>query len=506
MNDGVRRHGRWLVAGTVGLATLLGCPKSGTSLPPPPPAAASAEIPSAPTVAADDPTDDPSPSPAVETGSAPQLVRSVPLLATDLTEVLLGDAVTLPAVILYFSTGCPHCWNVAPEFQEACDDLAGDGVSCIAVASVSTRLGGLREFSEATGLSCPAYVDYAAKFRDAHGMSATPTALYFAADGRIAFAADPFYRGASLALRRAVAEDQGRDPDSIWQADRYYGSRPCAVCHEVEYNSWLLSPHGVAIQRLPGDTHEDRACLRCHATATGEPGGFVDLLTTGHLRDVGCEACHGRAGGHTSGGLRPDRPQPTDSCRSCHDPGHSLSFDAATAMAAIDHELAGRLPREQWNTRRTDLEQGRTERVALQMVTGECAGDSSCAACHAEEVDAWAAGPHATALQTLIDEGSRRDESCLACHQVAGPCSEAPPPRKQPGISCEACHGAAADHVSSDGQTPPPGLRAEHAAECVVEPVCRGCHTEIRDPGWDLTARLAGVHPHAGPDPAPGTP
>jgi hypothetical protein len=421
------------------------------------------------------------------------LDRAVALLATDLSETKLADAAPLPLVILYFSTSCPHCWNVAGEFQQACDALAPLGVNCIAIASAASRLGGVRDFAAQTGLTIPAFVDYAGAFRDANGMSSTPTAVYANEAGEVVHGADPFYRGAGLALRMAVVEDRGLDPESAWVAGAHVGSRACARCHETAYNSWLLSAHSVAIRDLPGDSHEDPACLRCHATATGHKDGFVDLTTTSHLRDVGCESCHGPSGGHTPAGMDPARPAPRDGCSSCHDDGHGLAFDLDRALPGIDHQLAETLPREQWGARRLDIEEGRAPRTALAIPDGDCTGSASCEECHVAIHAAWAASPHGRARSTLVEAGSGRDPACLACHVPESPCETRK--RREPGVPCEACHGPGRAHVDTEGTAPLGGLTPAHAVECVVEPTCRTCHTDVRDPGWELAPRLTGIHP-----------
>ena len=441
-----------------------------------------------------------SPSPAAPPAEAEEsmrLDRSVVLLAADLTEQKLLDAAPLPLAILYFSTSCPHCWNVAGEFQQACDAMAPLGVNCIAIASSGSRLGEVREFAEQTGLTCPAFVDYAGAYRDAHGMSSTPTALYVNETGVVVHGADPFFRGAGLALRMAAAEDRGMDPDSAWVAGAHLGARACAACHEAAYNSWLLSAHSVAIRDLPGDTHEDPACLRCHATAHGQEDGFVDLATTSHLRDVGCESCHGPSGGHTPAGKDPDRSDPRDGCLQCHDGDHGLSFDLERALPGIDHSLAETLPREQWGTRRLDIEEGRLPRTALTLPSDDCTGSASCEECHAEIHAAWAASPHGQARATLVEAGSGRDPVCLGCHVPQSPCGTRK--RREPGVTCEACHGPGRAHLDTEGTAPLGGLTPAHAVECVVEPSCRACHTDVRDPDWELAPRMDGIHPVKSP-------
>ncbi len=421
---------------------------------------------------------------------ASKLEGSIPLLTTEMTEVQLSEAAALPTLVLYFSTTCPHCWNVAPEFQESCDRLAEHGVQCLGVVSSSSRLGQLRDFAERTGVRFPLYLDYAGRFRDTFEMASTPTGLFFDERGQALTRAAPYYRGASTTVEMAIAEHQGRDPEGVWEVGRYVGTRACSPCHMTEYNSWLLSSHAVTTVRLPAETHLDPACTACHGTASGEPGGFVDLATTGHLRDVGCEACHGPSGGHGPDGVEPSDAAGT--CVRCHDADHTLAGDLAPLVASLDHHLADSVPQERWDLRRLQLAEGQHERLGLAVATAECAGPDACEACHAAQFAAWSASPHGHARQTLVDEGSGRDASCLECHVPAGACD--PVSKKAPGVTCEICHGPAAAHAA-DPAVAVSGIRSSTAPLCVVEPLCRECHTESRDPQWDLEARSAQVHP-----------
>ena len=54
------------------------------------------------------------------------------------------------------------------------------------------------------------------------------------------------------------------------------------------------------------------------------------------LEGVGCETCHGRGGPH----LSPDFVQNhayEESCRSCHNPEHSLGFEYASFLPRVSH-------------------------------------------------------------------------------------------------------------------------------------------------------------------------
>jgi len=471
----------------VAIALLLAAASCRTpgSLPSPPPTVSSADEAAAP---ADGPLTQASPPQRANR----LLEGSIPLLSTDMTEADLSEVAAPPTLVLYFSTTCPHCWNVADEFQRSCERLATQGVQCLGVVSARSSLGAIRDFAAQTGLSSPLYLDYAGQFRDSYRMESTPSGVYFGEGGDVTFVAAPYYRGASLAVEVAVAEERGMDPATVWQTGRWYGARACGKCHEREYNSWLLSSHSVTTVRLPGETHLDPECLRCHATGSGSDGGFVDLVTTGHLRDVGCEACHGPAGGHTPAGVMPI--DPTTSCVGCHDPDHALSLDVLAMVERLDHGRSERLARERWELHRLQLAEGQHERIGLRFPLGECVDEpAACAQCHPDQVAAWQAGPHGRAMDTLFAEGSQKDEACLACHAPESPCAQ-PKKLAERGIGCAACHGPAGEHAV-DGTAAVVGLRGASAEHCVVEPVCRRCHTATRDEGWELGIRMAGVHP-----------
>jgi hypothetical protein len=50
-----------------------------------------------------------------------------------------------------------------------------------------------------------------------------------------------------------------------------------------------------SIERVKkGLTQEEiRGCYACHTTGYGQPGGFISIEKTPHLKNAGCEVCHG---------------------------------------------------------------------------------------------------------------------------------------------------------------------------------------------------------------------
>ena len=79
----------------------------------------------------------------------------------------------------------------------------------------------------------------------------------------------------------------------------YVGSDVCQKCHEKEYDTFMKyakkSKSYESIERVKkGLTAEEiRGCYVCHTTGYGKPGGFVSVEKTPHLKNAGCEVCHG---------------------------------------------------------------------------------------------------------------------------------------------------------------------------------------------------------------------
>jgi hypothetical protein len=87
-------------------------------------------------------------------------------------------------------------------------------------------------------------------------------------------------------------------------AGTYVGSESCRECHEDEYRSYQryakkASSYDSIEQMRPQLTAaEFRGCFECHTTGYGQPGGFRSEEDTPHLRNTGCESCHGPGGLH----------------------------------------------------------------------------------------------------------------------------------------------------------------------------------------------------------------
>ncbi|MDQ7786337.1 MAG: cytochrome c family protein [Thermodesulfovibrionales bacterium] len=106
----------------------------------------------------------------------------------------------------------------------------------------------------------------------------------------------------------------------------YVGSDVCKKCHKKEYASFMKyakkSKSYESIERVKkGLTAEEiRGCYACHTTGYEKPGGFVSIEKTPHLKNAGCEVCHGPGELHVKT-INPQhikRHLSVEDCEVCH--------------------------------------------------------------------------------------------------------------------------------------------------------------------------------------------
>lgn len=109
-------------------------------------------------------------------------------------------------------------------------------------------------------------------------------------------------------------------------AREYVGVEACKDCHEKQYASFIKhskkshSFESVVKMRKGLAEAELRECYACHTTGYGRPGGFESEAKTPHLKNTGCEVCHG------PGSLHAESRDPQDikgrlsvaDCETCH--------------------------------------------------------------------------------------------------------------------------------------------------------------------------------------------
>ena len=103
----------------------------------------------------------------------------------------------------------------------------------------------------------------------------------------------------------------------------YVGMEKCKECHpeHVEtYSQWKYSKN-FRILELREMEHDPR-CLPCHTTGYGQPGGFVSVEETPHMKNIQCETCHGPASLHLRAPSVEEHQQtlsiPENICTTCH--------------------------------------------------------------------------------------------------------------------------------------------------------------------------------------------
>lgn len=401
---------------------------------------------------------------------------------------LPGDVaalVTGPTLLVYFSPSCPHCQAVAPELAGLAERGKGK-LTVLGVASGRSAAADVDAFKLAFGWDFPVLRDTSGKIASAMRVTSTPSAVLVEPGKKRPAVVDvwyPYRRGVDTLVLMRVLEDP-------WQAfapGEYQGNVTCAMCHTDEADSWALTHHAVAWQTLAAKQKTDDAeCTSCHVVGQGAPTGF-DGAEDSMLVDVGCEACHGPGGPHDGA-----RTEPLAQCGSCHDEKHAIGFSVARGVPLIDHYRAVGLDDEAWRVAREALVGGKVERQLVGFAGGESAGSASCTPCHAAAHDAWAAGPHARAMDRL-DAEQQVDVACVRCHataRVAGPAaSDVAAYRTDEGVGCESCHGPGKAHVDSGGKAPIEGL-GDDCPVCVVEALCTSCHTPEWDKLWSLDVKL----------------
>ena len=88
----------------------------------------------------------------------------------------------------------------------------------------------------------------------------------------------------------------------------YVGSLACKECHPEEYENFMTyakkSISFLSIERRMKHLTSDeiKQCFPCHTTGYGQPGGFVSQEETPHLKNAGCEVCHGPGAEHVQTG------------------------------------------------------------------------------------------------------------------------------------------------------------------------------------------------------------
>ncbi len=108
---------------------------------------------------------------------------------------------------------------------------------------------------------------------------------------------------------------------------KYVGSRSCKTCHESEYEKWHDTGHAHAYATLDEmGSQSDPECVVCHVVGMDYESGFVSAEKTEHLKNVGCENCHGPGSEHVETLGEADFTETKSNCIDCHTPEHSGEY------------------------------------------------------------------------------------------------------------------------------------------------------------------------------------
>ncbi|KKK93325.1 hypothetical protein LCGC14_2694000 [marine sediment metagenome] len=123
---------------------------------------------------------------------------------------------------------------------------------------------------------------------------------------------------------RAMAEDGAE----------YVGPEICQYYHPDEYDDFVTyskmvkSFENILLMKKNLPEEEFQTCFECHTTGYGEPGGFISEAQTPHLKNIGCETCHGPGSFHAETG-EPEYIRgrlSREFCEKCHNDERVTTF------------------------------------------------------------------------------------------------------------------------------------------------------------------------------------
>jgi peroxiredoxin len=409
----------------------------------------------------------------------------------------LADFEDQPLVLVFFLHMCPHCDKALHFFQKQLAKLPEEKRPVLAGVSLFARPEAVRRALSEKDLDFfPVLFDEDQSIVRAYGVhGGAPDIFIIDRQRRIVFRIRGWNENRDPALARMyLAQITDEKVPLLLNRSGYTGNDVCAVCHQSDHDTWLYSRHAMAYGALVVLSQErNPECVGCHVVGFDEAGGFAIAERPAYLENVGCETCHGRAGGH----LAPDftagkakQQDYEDICVKCHSPTHSLAFDYTTFVKRISHETIAAMPDQERQT----LVAGRMQGRDLLPTAADYVGSDMCRSCHEAEFAAWLASPHAQARKSLEREQAAEKAECLPCHTTGfglpggfEASQAAVPPPDLARVGCESCHGPGSLHVPENAKRFGTTLSlGDKCDSCVILQICGSCHDEDRDPGFEF--------------------
>ncbi len=395
-----------------------------------------------------------------------------------------------PVVLVVFSPSCPHCRDELAFLNSL---MVGEEFKgrffLVAVSRLNQET--TAKFIESQGYTFPVVLNtdnrISSLFPSFSGV--VPMGYIIDRSGRI-FTQHTGFSGRKMHLfLMGLRKLCGLPNKPLLDPKGYSGQDHCVICHENEHNQWSLTGHPYAFKSLQRKgREEDPACVSCHVTGWGNPGGYAinDKKDARTLEGVQCEVCHGP--GHEAcpafTGVKPQKKNAGEwkaLCLSCHTERESLNFNFARRFPRVLHSFVpdiASMSREQ----RVKLLSEHKRKNDLFENPASYAGVGSCMKCHEQEYAQWSKTAHAAAANSPAAASAPSDKKYRFI-TVSGSPGGYPAPGAQ-GVQCEVCHGPGERHVKDPqkkGQDYIVGLGGS-CDNCVVEQICRTCHGPDDDP------------------------
>ena len=115
----------------------------------------------------------------------------------------------------------------------------------------------------------------------------------------------------------------------------YVGTAACGECHPDQFEAFTQNSKKAksytSIERMAAKLtpKELKECYSCHTTGYGKPGGFLSEQATPHLKNNGCEVCHGPGSLHAESEDPEDlnRIVDVEECLTCHNSERVAAFN-----------------------------------------------------------------------------------------------------------------------------------------------------------------------------------
>ncbi|MBN2565166.1 MAG: hypothetical protein JXB46_05600, partial [Candidatus Eisenbacteria bacterium] len=180
-----------------------------------------------------------------------------------------------------------------------------------------------------------------------------PEAIYEGSSGKVVDLGDKVPSDAAMALllkEHKIAVEEASKQRALANKPTPSQARPqekyveeclgveasCVRCHQTQYQQWKSTAHSGAFATLEeGHQSTNPECLRCHVTCHLDLPADGSVSVREELRNVQCEACHGKATEHARDGSYGNVTVAT--CKTCHDQENSPDFDFATYLPKVTH-------------------------------------------------------------------------------------------------------------------------------------------------------------------------